>query len=88
MLKSKLNHRNKERIKQIKRRYKDVLTHNDYIRESLLIKIIQKLIYTQRVKQDQELVDDIKHLLSKTSNEQAEDNDVINYNKWLLNKLS
>lgn len=77
-----------ERIKQVKRRYKDTLNNTRNIREFLLLKIIQKLIYTQRIKQDQELVDDIMLLLSKIPVEQAEDDDVVNYNRWLLKKLA
>lgn len=72
----------------MKRRYKDTLNNTRNIREFLLLKIIQKLIYTQRIKQDQELVDDIMLLLSKTPVEQAEDDDVVNYNRWLLKKLA
>jgi stalled ribosome rescue protein Dom34 len=77
-----------ERIKQVKRRYKDTLNNTRNIREFLLLKIIQKLIYTQRIKQDQELVDDIMLLLSKIPVEQAENDDVVNYNRWLLKKLA
>jgi predicted transcriptional regulator len=72
----------------VKRRYKDTLNNTRNIREFLLLKIIQKLIYTQRIKQDQELVDDIMLLLSKIPVEQAEDDDVVNYNRWLLKKLA
>lgn len=72
----------------MKRRYKDTLNNTRNIREFLLLKIIQKLIYTQRIKQDQELVDDIMLLLSKIPVEQAEDDDVVNYNRWLLKKLA
>lgn len=72
----------------MKRRYKDTLNNTRNIREFLLLKIIQKLIYTQRIKQDQELVDDIMLLLSKIPFEQAEDDDVVNYNRWLLKKLA
>jgi predicted transcriptional regulator len=72
----------------VKRRYKDTLNNTRNIREFLLLKIIQKLIYTQRIKQDQELVDDIMLLLSKIPIEQAEDDDVVNYNRWLLKKLA
>ena len=42
----------------------------------------------ERIKQDQELVDDIMLLLSKIPIEQAEDDDVVNYNRWLLKKLA
>jgi predicted transcriptional regulator len=72
----------------VKRRYKDTLNNTRNIREFLLLKIIQKLIYTQRIKQDQELVDDIMLLLSKIPVEQAENDDVVNYNRWLLKKLA
>ena len=77
-----------ERMKQIKKRYKNILANDNYIRESLLLKIIQKLIYTQNINQEEELIADIHLLLSKASAAEAENDDIVNYNKWLLKKLS
>jgi hypothetical protein len=67
-----------------------IILHQSFLNfnSSFRIKIIQKLIYTQRIKQDQELVDDIMLLLSKIPVEQAENDDVVNYNRWLLKKLA
>jgi hypothetical protein len=53
-----------------------------------LLKIIQKLIYTQNINQEEELIADIHLLLSKASAAEAENDDIVNYNKWLLKKLS
>ena len=76
-----------ERIKQVQRRYKNEFAKMDFEREKLVIKILLKLIYTQRIKSDAELVHDIKLLLSKATEEQALEDDVISYNEWISKKL-
>ncbi len=60
---------------------------NNFKRENLLFKIIQRLIYTQSIKADKDLMKNITMLLSKATVEQSEDEDIINYNIWLNNKL-
>ena len=76
-----------KRIKQTRKQYKEVLSTNNFRRENLLFEIIQKLIYTQSIKADKVLMKKITTLLSKATVEQAEDEDIINYNRWLNNKL-
>ena len=76
-----------KRIKQTRKQYKEVLSTNNFKREYLLFEIIQKLIYTQSIKADKVLMKKITTLLSKATVEQAEDEDIINYNRWLNNKL-
>lgn len=76
------------RIKKIKSRLKNLLSKKSYIRERLLIRIINKLIYTQRIDLNKNLLDDIHALLNIATTEQANETDVINYNKWIENKIS
>lgn len=76
------------RINKIKNRFESLLKAINYERENLMLKIISKLIYTQSVRLNKNLQDDINKLLSKITNEEAEEIDVINYNKWLEDKKS
>lgn len=76
------------RIKKIRSRLKDLLSNRSYAREHLLIKVISKLIYTQRIDLNKSLMDDIHTLLSIATTEQANETDIINYNKWIENKIS
>ena len=76
-----------KRMQQTRKQNKEILLSNNFIRENLLFQIIQKLIYTQNIKADKDLIKNITTLLSKANVEQAEDEDIINYNRWLNNKL-
>ena len=75
------------RIKKIKNRLKHLLEKKDYLREQLLIKIISKLVYTERVNLNKSLQNDIDKLLNLVTNEEANELDVVNYNKWLKNNV-
>ena len=75
------------RINKTKKKYKETLAEKDYKRELLLIDILNELIYTERIKQNKPLIKKITTLLAQLSSEQAEEEDVINYNKWILEKL-
>ncbi|MBC8464212.1 MAG: hypothetical protein H8D62_00885 [Bacteroidetes bacterium] len=74
-----------KRIKSIQKNYPKFLEENE--RESLLIKIIKRLIYCNNLQQDQALLEDIKQFLTQLTNEAADDTDVINYNLWLKTKI-
>ena len=74
-------------VQQTRKQYKEILLSNNFIRENLLFQIIQKLIYTHNIKADKDLMKNITTLLSKANLEQADDEDIINYNRWLNNKL-
>ncbi|MDA7768168.1 hypothetical protein N8904_00435 [Flavobacteriales bacterium] len=76
------------RIKSVKTRFKDILTKPRYNREKLLIKIISKLIYIQRADLNKSLRNDINLILSIATSEEAEETDIINYNKWLSENFS
>ena len=75
------------RIKKIKNRLKHLLEKKDYLREQLLIKIISKLVYTERVNLNKSLQNDIDKLLNLVTNEEANELDIVNYNKWLKNNV-
>lgn len=71
------------RIKSIKNRFKELLTKSKYTREKILFKVLSKLIYVQRVDLNESLQNDIKQLMSIVSSQEADEIDIINYNKWL-----
>jgi hypothetical protein len=75
------------RFNVIKRRFKSLIQKHNYRRERLLFKIINKLIFTQRIDLNKNLLEDIESLLSIYSDEEAEENDIINYNRWLREKI-
>jgi len=75
------------RFKVIKRRFSSLLQKNNFQREKLLFKIINKLIFTQRIDLNKSLLDDINSLLCIYSDKEADENDIINYNRWLREKI-
>ena len=75
------------RLKYIHRIYKEVLSNEDFSRDTRLIEIISKLIYCNNLKQDKKLLAKINALVAEISDDTADDVDVINYNIWLKSKL-
>jgi len=75
------------RIKSIKNRFKTLLSKDSFSREKILIKIISKLIYVQRIDLNENLQNDINLLLSIMPVEEADESDIINYNKWLSENI-
>jgi hypothetical protein len=75
------------RIKSIKNRFKTLLSKDSFSREKILIKIISKLIYVQRIDLNENLQNDINLLLSIMPVEEADESDIINYNRWLSENI-
>ena len=75
------------RIKSIKNRFKTLLSKDSFRREKILIKIISKLIYVQRIDLNENLQNDIYLLLSIMPIEEADESDIINYNIWLSENI-
>lgn len=73
-----------QRINQIKKEFKTILSQNEFERERMLINIVEKLIFTNNINQDKPLKLKIDNLLNSTTTRQAEETDIINYNKWLM----
>ena len=70
-----------DKIKDIRRNYKQLLLDEEYVRDREMINIISKKIY------DEDIVDDKKRILSSMSDYDSEDLDIISYNLWLRNNL-
>ena len=75
------------RLKYILRIYKEVLSNEDFSRDTQLIEIISKLLYCNNLQQDKKLLAQINNLVAEISDDTADDVDVINYNIWLKSKL-
>ena len=75
------------RIKSIKNRFKTLLSKDSFSREKILIKIISKLIYVQRIDLNENIQNDINLLLSIMPVEEADESDIINYNRWLSENI-
>jgi hypothetical protein len=73
-----------QRISQIKKEFKTIFSQNEFERERMLINIVEKLIFTNNISQNKPLKLKIDKLLNSTTSRQAEETDIINYNKWLM----
>lgn len=76
-----------QRIKHVKKDYQELLAKPEFEREVLLIQILSDLVYTTSIKSSERLLSLVHQLLGKMAQEEADDADVINYNKWLKDKL-
>jgi hypothetical protein len=74
-------------MKKVNKKYKEKLKSKNFEREKLVFKIIHELIYTEKIEENEDLLKDIKLLLSKASDEQSQDDDIISYNEWIAKKL-
>jgi len=70
-----------EKLRFIKRRYKSIISQN--LRDRIVINIIERLICSDNINNDKSLIRDIKNLKSMSSQKNAENTDIINYNEWI-----
>ena len=70
-----------EKLRFIKRRYKSIISQN--LRDRVIINIIERLICSDNIINDKLLIRDIKNLKSMSSQKNAENTDIINYNEWI-----
>ena len=75
------------KIQHIKKTYADLLTDADFNRDKQIIKIINLLIYCNKLTNDKQLLKKITDLSIIITDEKADDIDVINYNFWLKNLI-
>jgi hypothetical protein len=74
-------------IKQVKKEFRILLADENYLRQRNMIEIIGEMIYVERVKKDEELLQKINALIASVPTEEAYDTDLLNYNEWLLGKM-
>ena len=74
-------------VNSIRNRFKILLSKDSFRREKILIKIISKLIYVQQIDLNESLQNDINLLLSIIAAEEADEIDIINYNRWLKENI-
>ena len=74
-------------IKQWKKKFEDLLSKKEFEREVLLVDILSDLVYNDNIKNTPYLLQKSELLISKLSDDEAEDTDVINYNHWIKSKL-
>ena len=76
-----------DRIKHINKTYNNLLKDPDFNRDKQIIKIIDLLIYFNKLTTDKKLLKKINDLSVVITDEKADDTDVINYNIWLKNLI-
>ena len=74
-------------IRQWKKEFEDLLSKKEFNREVLLVDILSDLVYNDSIKNTPSLLQKSELLISKLSDDEAEDVDVINYNHWIKSKL-
>jgi hypothetical protein len=76
------------KIKQVKKDYREVLTKKETVREKEMLFIINRLIETDQIRKDKVLFSKIQSLLNSESREIEGDTEIINYKRWLREKIS
>lgn len=74
------------RLKQIKKDFKDQLENQENVRESMLLDLISDMFLKGKSLRSDEMKDRIK-LFTKTTSPRSEDAELVNYNRWLEQKL-
>lgn len=74
------------RMKQIKKDFKDQLENQENVRESMLLDLISDMFLKGKSLRSDEMKDRIK-LFTKTTSPRSEDAELVNYNRWLEQKL-
>ncbi|MCB0756245.1 MAG: hypothetical protein H6603_07950 [Flavobacteriales bacterium] len=74
------------RMKQIKKDFKEQLENQENVREAMLLDLISDMFLKGRSLRSDEMKDRIK-LFTKTTSPRSEDAELVNYNRWLEQKL-
>lgn len=75
------------RLNQIQKDYKKLLRQADFKRELIFIQLLADLTITQRVRASKTILAKINAFLALITDEQADDQDVLNINAWLKRKI-
>ena len=74
------------RMKQIKKDFNDQLENQENVREEMLLELISDMFLKGKSLRSDEMKDRIK-LFTKTTSPRSEDAELVNYNRWLEQKL-
>lgn len=73
---------------RIKKEYLILLRKEEYVRQKQMIVVIEKMVKSEGVKKDKQLLKEINVLLETVMLNSSSDTDIINYNDWLKMKIS
>ncbi len=76
-----------KRMRIVKKEYKSLLEKTEFKREVALFQILGEMIYVSKIKSNTKLMGLITNFLKMISQKDAEDADVINYNRWINDKI-
>ena len=73
---------------RVKKEYLTLLKKEEYVRQKQMIVLIEKMVKSDGVKKDKQLLKDINTLLDGIMINSSSDTDIINYSDWLKMKIS
>ncbi|MGL4599281.1 MAG: hypothetical protein ACRCYO_17295 [Bacteroidia bacterium] len=76
------------RIEQVKKEFSDLFRSRDFKRQQELVGILSTMINTPSVRRDKPLTKRIQKMLDSAGSKEAAENDIINYNNWLQQKIA
>lgn len=74
-------------VSRLKRNFEKLLKQPEYARQKDMLAILTRMIYSPRIKHDDDLVQSINNLVASLPDEDAADQDLPNYNEWLRTKI-
>ncbi|MBK6445082.1 MAG: hypothetical protein IPG90_00260 [Bacteroidetes bacterium] len=76
------------KIRQVKKDFKEFFTRQSNSREILMVNVIGRLIESDSLKNEKGLIAKVKQLIFESETEDAGDSEILNYKTWLKEKLS
>lgn len=73
---------------RVKKEYLSLLKKEEYVRQKQMIVVIEKMMKSDGLKKDKQLLKDINMLLDGIIMNSSSDTDIINYSDWLKMKIS
>lgn len=73
---------------RVRKEYQTLLKKEEYVRQKQMIVVIDKMMKSDGVKKDKQLLKDINMLLGGIMMKSSSDSDIINYSDWLKMKIS
>jgi len=73
---------------RIRKEYLSLLKKEEYIRQKQMVMVIDKMVKSEGIKKDKQLLKEINMLLDGIMVKSTSDTDIINYSDWLKMKIS